>query len=432
MNSIAKWTLTLFAWPLAAFATPPPRPVPPSPIGSPIAGLTASELAQFANGKAVFEHAFTPQEGLGPLFNQAACSTCHLSPVTGGADNGNTNNVTHYMVFNGDNIYAGFEFGGPVLQKASIAGMPGAGTCALAPDSLPAIPQLRTSNRNTPPVFGFGLLDAVADEEILEWAGSRPFKDPSVLGMPNGGVELAAVGRYLGFALDAAARTQPLGAFRVGRFGWKAQTGTLFQFSNEPFNIELGVTSPYFKRENTPNGQPVPAECQVPGKQPNDVNSTNSIALYQFQALLAPPPPKQLTPTAAYGGVLFFTTGCAQCHRPTLKTAPAYYMAQADGTVKKVEALSNKLIAPYSDLLVHDMGPGLEDGRVMGLASGLFWRTTPLWGIRFKKQYLHDGSALTEHDAIIRHGGEGTVSTNRYLALSHHQQQALIEFVESL
>jgi CxxC motif-containing protein (DUF1111 family) len=217
----------------------------------------------------------------------------------------------------------------------------------------------------------------------------------------------------------------------VGRFGWKSQTATLFQFTTEPMNIELGISTPYFPRENTPNGGPVPAGCGLASAQPNDTGSAKSIKLYHFQALVGAPPAGPRTPAAYYGEFLFRAVGCADCHRPQLKTKD-YYLPKADGSAERVAALSNKVIKPYSDLLVHDMGPGLEDGRVMGRASTRFWRTTPLWGARFKSQYLHDGRAATLHDAIDAHGGESANSTALYEALNPAQQRALIEFIQSL
>jgi CxxC motif-containing protein (DUF1111 family) len=318
-----------------------------------------------------------------------------------------------------------------VIQKFDIRNEPGGASCPIVGESVPPMPKVTTSLRHSPPVFGFGLLDAVPDDEILEWVGKKPWKDPSVIGFAQFGTELEGLTRLRAFTFDIT-RTQPVGAPRVGRFGWKSQTPTLFQFTTEPFNIELGVTTPFFRRENTPNGGPVPAGCLLANAQPNDTNSANSIKLFHFQALIAAPSPKPQTPRARYGELMFKVAGCADCHRPTMRTTRDYFMPLADGTVTRVDALSNKEIAPYSDLLIHDMGPGLADGRVMGAAGPRFWRTTPLWGTQHKRRFLHDGSAMNVHEAIERHGGEGAASAARYDALNHAQQQALIEFVEGL
>lgn len=402
-----------------------------SVIGGPVPGLTAQQLALFAAGKATYEKDFTITEGLGPLYNRTSCAACHGAPVTGGQDPEVTaNNVTHFMIENQGNWFLALEFGGPVQQVRSIANHPGGEACSIQPEVVPPLPGLRTSNRHTPPVFGFGLLDAVPDEEILEYQGKRPWKDPSVIGFANPGIELEALVRLQAFTFDIT-RKQPAGIGRVGRFGWKAQTATLWQFTTEPFNIELGVSTPFFPRENTPNGGPVPAGCGLAGAQPNDTGSANSLKLFHFQALLGAPPSRPLTPSARYGAVIFQAVGCADCHRAKLKTGD-YHLANPDGSVQRVDALSDKEIFPYSDLLVHDMGPGLEDGRVMGRASGRFWRTTPLWGNRFKTRFLHDGRATTLDEAIDLHGGEAASSTQRYGQLSSAQEAALLEFIEGL
>lgn len=412
----------------AAYASPPA----PAPIGGPVPGLTPAQLALFAAGKTAYEKDFTVSEGLGPLFRERACVTCHGFPATGGSDNGTANNVPHFMINNGGNWMLALEFGGPVVQHRDIRHEPGGASCGLVAESLPVfLPGLTTSMRHSAPVFGFGLLDAVSDEEIRDWQGSKPWKDPSVIGFAQFGVELESLTRLRAFSFDAT-RLQPAGAPRVGRFGWKAQTPTLFQFTTEPFNIELGVSTPYFPRENSPNGGPLPPGCQLAGPGPNDTGSANSIKLFHFQALLAAPAPLPRTPVTNYGELMFRATGCADCHRPTMRTAKDYFMPLADGSVTRVEALSNKLIAPYSDLLIHDMGPGLADGRVMGNAGPQFWRTTPLWGTRHKTVYLHDGSAANVRQAIGRHGGEAAAALGRFNALSTVQQAALVQFVESL
>ncbi len=400
-------------------------------LGAPVPGLTPQQQVLFAAGKAAYEHEFTVAEGLGPVFNRTSCAACHGAPVTGGQDpQGTTNNVTHFMIENQGSWFLALEFGGPVIQRNSIATEPGGASCPLQPETVPPLPGIHTSSRHTPPVFGFGLLDAVPDKEILEYQGKKPWKDPAVVGVANWGAELESLVRLQAFTFDIT-RKQPAGIPRIGRFGWKAQTATLWQFSTEPFNIELGMSTPFFPRENTPNGGPLPAGCQLASAQPNDTGSANSLKLFHFQALLGAPPSKPMTPRARYGAVLFQAVGCADCHRPRLKTGE-YYLPNPDGSVQRVDALSNKAIAPYSDLLVHDMGAGLEDGRVMGRASGRFWRTTPLWGNRFKTNYLHDGRASTIDAAIDLHGGEAANSTQAYEALNDAQEAALLEFIEGL
>lgn len=407
--------------------------VPATPVGSPIPGLSPQELALFLDGKEAFQHAFTLSEGVGPIFNAQSCATCHGFPAAGGSESGTAHNVTHFMLNPaGGNFELALELGGPVIQRHSIAEVPGGEGCALRGETVPPLPQITTTLRHTPPVFGFGLLDAVPDEEIVARQGAQPFKRPGVLGVANYGIELESLGLLQAFSFDPT-RTQPYGATRVGRFGWKSQVGTLWQFSTEPFNVEVGVTTPFFPRENTPNGGPVPAGCQLAASpKPNDVASVQSLRLFHFQAFLAPPSRLPRSASAERGEEVFHRVGCDDCHRPELHTARDYYLPLPDGTAHRVDALSGKRLEPFSDLLLHDMGPGLKDGRIMGRGGPQTWRTTPLWGIRFKNRYLHDGSALTEDEAIVRHGGEGQSSTDAYAALSAEEKQALLDFLETL
>lgn len=402
-------------------------------VGGPIPGLTPEEAALFSAGQSLYSHNFTVNEGLGPLFNHTSCAACHAFPAVGGSEDGTANLVTHFTITNDRAVYQAFEVGGPVMQKNSITGMPGAGTCALSPDVVPLFMHgVGTSLRHTPPVFGFGLLDAVEDEEIVEFEGSSHKKDPAVIGVANWGVEMEYLGRLQAFALGTG-RTQPFGPPRVGRFGWKAQTGTLFQFTTEPFNIELGVSTPFFPRENHPQGvTPLPPECLVASAQPNDVGAAKSASLFYFQAFLAAPEPLRPTAQTARGAEIFRKVGCDDCHRETLHTAKDYHIAMPDGSLHRVAALSNKTLHPYSDLLLHDMGNALADPRPMGRASGRMWRTTPLWGLRFKTRFLHNGSATTIGAALDAHGGESNPSRVRYEALDPRDRAALDAFLSSL
>jgi len=426
-------TLSLAASLAATTAFAQSTPIPPVAIGEPLPGLTAQELAYFYEGKAMYEKDFTPQEGLGPLHNGPACTTCHFGGGTGGSEHGTANNVHHITVQHDGQTYLAFELGGAVRQTKSITGTPGANPdCIVSGETDPTSPGSQISVRHTPPVFGFGLLDAVPDAAILKNMGPKPSKKPGVIGAANWGVELEGLVDLLAFKLDATRRTQPVGAPRVGRFGWKAPTATLFQFTTEPFNIELGVSTPFFPRENMPDGSIIPEACRLPGHQPNDINSQQSLRLFYFQAFLAPPPRGPITPDVVRGEALFKQIGCEDCHVQGFTTVPNYHVPWPDGSSHRVAALSGKSFNPWSDLLIHDMGEALADHRPQGKASGRFWRTTPLWGTRFKTNYLHDGRATTVHEATLAHGGEATASTQAYNALSPQDKARVIQFIQSL
>lgn len=403
-----------------------------APVGEPVPGLTEDELAKFLDGKKLFQHEFTVEEGLGPLFRERACTTCHEGPAVGGFDpQGNANNVTHYTITKDEgDVFQAFEIGGPVQQHRSIAADGSA--CRLPPDTIPTgMHGIGTSSRHSSAVFGFGLLDAIPDAQILEYEGRQSRrKAPGVYGAANWGVELEGLGPLFAFHLDGT-RTQPIGAPRVGRFGWKAPTPTLFQFTTEPFNIELGVSGPFFPRENHPFGDQLPPECLLADAQPNDVGSQDALSLYYFQAFLAAPDRGPHTARSRAGEEVFDKVACADCHRKSFTTGD-YYVPLPDGTPHKVAALSNKRIEPYSDLLIHDMGDALADPRPQGRASGRMWRTTPLWGLRHKTHLLHNGSVTTIDAAIRAHGGEGTWSKQAYERLSSEDREALLEFLKTL
>ena len=400
--------------------------------GGPLPGLTAEERAQFESGKALFEHSFTRAEGVGPLFNETSCVTCHAGPATGGFDPlGTTNNVTHFtLTTEAGAIYQAFEFGGPVVEKRSVVQLDPNDPCQLPPDSVPtSVHGIGTSSRHTPQVFGFGLLDAVPDSEILEYQGKQPWKKRGVIGVANWGVELEGLARLFAFHLDGT-RTQPTGAPRVGRFGWKAPVATLFQFSTEPFNIELGVSTPFFPRENHPFGDQLPAQCRLPN-QPNDTLSQKSLQLYYFQAFLAPPAPLPRTAEAARGEAIFNGIGCADCHRKRLHTAQDCSRrgptGPRTGSRRSATGRSSRTRTCSSTTWARRWPTFARRG-----AQGGLWRTTPLWGIRHKTNYLHDGSATSVDEAIDRHGGESTVSARLYEGLSDADEQALLKFLDSL
>ena len=414
--------------PHTAWARPPRQE---APLGAPLPDLTDEERALFVRGQALFQHEFSPKEGLGPLFNASSCVTCHSSPAVGGSAPNTANNVTHFGIVDKGRFFPNFEHGGPMAHTRSIAGDPQSPMCSIQPVAPPtSMKGTITSSRHT-------LLDAIPDAEILRHAGPNERKALGVVGAANWGVEMEGLGRLLQFSFDTT-RTQVIGAPRVGRFGWKSQTATLFQFSAEPFNTELGVTNTFFPRELTPDGHKLnkanatDKACMVADSQPNDATEQQTLLLYYFQAFTAPPARGEQNHQTREGARVFAQIGCADCHRKSMRTVEDYYAPWPDGTAHRVAALSGKEIEPYSDLLLHDMGPLLDDQRVMGRASGRLWRTTPLWGLRHKARMLHDGSVSTLDDAIAAHGGEGTASRDRYFALDREDAAEVDAFLGSL
>ena len=261
------------------------------------------------------------------------------------------------------------------------------------------------ARRQTPPLFGLGLIEAIPDATIQSLA-LRPAVD--------GITGRAAI------VTDVVSGTQ-----RVGRLGMKSQHATILAFSADAYLNEMGITNRFFPHENAPNGKAALLAMYDKYQDPEDVadpvtNRSDVDTVADFQRLLAAPQPLAFTARATAGQKVFADIGCAQCHVPQLNTGTS-----------TVAALSNKPVALYSDLLLHDMG-ALGDGIAQAAATAREFRTTPLWGLRLRHTYLHDGRAPTIDAAIRGHEGQGKASRDRYAVLSAADSQALIEFLGSL
>jgi CxxC motif-containing protein (DUF1111 family) len=381
---------------------PPPRlpaPQPPGapgqkpPVaaaGSPLPGLDRTLISLFAAGRAEFEKAETVDSGLGPIFNDNSCGACHRGPALGGAS---PRSVTQFGRMVDGKFDPMVEKGGPLLQDRAIH----PGVREIVPTE--ATLQVR---RQTTPVFGLGLVEAIPDS-ILTQLAARPAKN---------GVK----GR-------AALVTDPVsGQTRVGRFGWKSQHASLSSFSADAYLNEMGVTNRLFPSENAPNGNGAVLRQADRILDPEDAaaEKPDFELAADFMRLLAPLPTLPLSASAQIGRGLFETVGCADCHVPVLRTG-----------AHSVAALANQPVALYSDLLLHDMGP-LGDGMPQGAALGAEMRTSPLWGLRASAPYLHDGRAATVEDAIRAHEGQGKGARDRYAALSPAQRKALLDFLGTL
>ncbi len=363
------------------------RPIKP---GDPLRGLTREQRDRFRRGRVVFDSVFTPQTGLGPMFNSTACAECHEDPVAGGS--GDEVEV-HATAFRAGGICDQLVGeGGPVIQQKVTPAL----KAALGIDSEP-FPKDATGRglRTTPLIFGRGLLDAVPDSVILSYADPEDRNHDGISGRPNRFVD-----------------------GRIGRFGRKAFVPALDEFNAGAFVAEMGVTNPAQPSEETIGGKPIP-----PGVDPvpdPEINQEQLDLTNDFVRFLAPPSPAKLTKEGRQGQELFTRIGCAACHFPTLPTGDS-----------SVPALRNKTFAAYTDLLLHDMGQDLAD-ICLGLATPSEFRTEPLIGLRFAKRFLHDGRAETLKQAIELHGGEASGARGRFKGLSPGEQAALIAFLKSL
>jgi CxxC motif-containing protein (DUF1111 family) len=366
----------------------------------PVDGLSPAELSAFIRGDEEFGRRFSASTGLGPIFNDVSCASCHS-----GDGRGRPENALMRIGSPDDGMYS--SLGGPQIQDRAI---PGA-VAETVPHGVPV------SLRLPPPVFGVGLIEAIPESEILSRADPDDANGDGISGRPNWVMPPNWV-----------PQTEP-GAgssLRIGRFGRKAQTTSILQQTVEAYLQDMGITTDFLPDENRNPMAGLPQDGADAVADP-EVPAGTVFAVVNYLRLLAPPAPGAPDDMRERGSVLFSDVGCALCHTPVMHTGQA-----------TTAALTNKPVALYSDLLLHDMGDALADHRPDGQANGREWRTTPLWGMRLIRQFLngevflmHDGRARTIEEAILLHGGEALRARTLFEALNVADRAALIEFVGS-
>jgi CxxC motif-containing protein (DUF1111 family) len=360
-------------------------------FGDPLGGLTADESARFEAGRDAFEEVEEADEGLGPTFNDRSCAACHSLPVTGGAG---TQNETRFGILAGG-VFTDLP-GGSLLQSQ-----------AIDPACQEVVPAgAHTALRQTTPLFGLGLVDAIPDRQIAKNAQRQQFFFPQMAGRVHWVTSVSQ------------------GRLRAGRFGWKAQQATLLDFSGDAYLNEMGVTSSLFPFENAPNGDLAKLAACDAVPDPEDVPDADGLSdvdrFADFMRLLAPPPHGPPTHyRGRYNGAATFAgIGCAVCHRPAFTA------------VSPSAAINQRRVLAYSDFLLHDVGTG--DGIAQGNARPNELRTAPLWGLSASAPYLHDGSAATVEDAILRHAGQARGARNAFARLRRADRLALLDFLGRL
>ena len=270
-------------------------------------------------------------------------------------------------------------------------------------------PQVQMSARIAPPMIGLGLLEQIPESTLYAIAEQQRKDGAGVSGKVNKVWDV---------------QTQQTA---VGRFGWKAGQPNLMQQNAAAFNGDVGLTSHLFPNENCTEQQTICAELPNGGQPEVSEKILNFVEFYS-QHLAVPSRRNVTDPAVIQGERLFANIGCGSCHQSQIQTAKN----------EALPALSEQMINPYSDLLLHDMGEGLADHRGEFLATGTEWRTAPLWGIGYTEEvnghtnFLHDGRARTLMEAVLWHGGEAQTSRDRVIALSKAERKALIAFLESL
>ena len=378
------------------YATPQERP------GDPLSTLSEELLIRFERGKVAFEEDLSVENGLGPIFNQTSCGSCHNNPVGGPG----TQTVTRFGAIGkkgGFDPLAGL--GGSLLQAQAIDDE--------VAEFVPVeanVTSLRVSNG----ALAYGLVEAISDEDLLANRDAQPEGQRG---------EAHMVPTFEG-------PTDPL---RVGRFGWKAQVATVLTFSADAAQNEMGLSNRFVPFDNAPNGNMKLLAQFDTVPDPEDFTDEFGFdfidRVTDFQRFLAPPP--QTPKFGMSGENVFNAVGCNVCHTPSFTTAD-------DPSIES--QLRNIDIRPYGDFLLHNMGLA-GDGIVQGDGDGQELKTPPLWGLAYREPLWHDGRFAAGtfesriSDAIAEHGvfgSQGIPSANAYAALPSSDKQLLIQFLGSL
>jgi CxxC motif-containing protein (DUF1111 family) len=385
----------------------------PYGAGGPLSDLTEFQKQLFEVAREDFEEVQSvrgtipdTELGLGPRFNLDSCAGCHSHPAIGGTSpfvnpqvevakkEGANNEIPSFIKKDGPVREARFKFNpdgtpdGGVHALFTIAGRDDAPGCGLhQPDFRTAVARQNVVFRIPTPLFGAGLIEAIDDDALLAnlTAHSARKQGLGIRGRAN------MKGRPNTSGNDGT----------VTRFGWKAQNKSLEIFAGEAYNVEQGVTNDLFPQERDEA-----SACLFNATPENRTNfdatdllevPSDVVKFGLFMRFLAPPTPVSDTDTIVRGRRLFEDVGCAMCHTPTLHT----------GKRIAVEALQDKDVNLYSDLMLHNMGPGLADDISQGNAGGDEFRTAPLWGLGKRIFFLHDGRTKDLLEAIQAHAGSG-------------------------
>ena len=401
--------------------------------------LTGYDVHVHTLGDLTFNQTFVTapasvHSGLGPLFNNTACINCHHNdgiglPTAGDQQSSLLMRISQPGVDDHGGPVAVPGYGLQIQDKAVFGKVPEAKvniaytyqtfyfadgqsyelrvpTYTLSNLYTPIMTAYLLSPRLAPPMIGLGLLEAVPESEIVAFADPNDANGDGITGHPN-------------YVWDSVSYST-----KIGRFGWKANTATILEQTVIAFNQDMGITTSRLPGENS-FGQPQYDGLKDDPELPDSL--LNAVKFYA-QTLSVPARRNTTDATVKRGEQLFILAKCANCHKQTLTT----------GINVAFPAVSNQVIHPYTDLLVHDMGPGLADNRPDFKANGREWRTAPLWGLGLYTTvnnpgyFLHDGRARSITEAIMWHGGEAAASQAYFSNLSFDDRTAVLKFLNSL
>jgi CxxC motif-containing protein (DUF1111 family) len=480
------------ATPPAHGGAPPPPTEAPTGFDNVTNGFEEQEAfdedrEEFEEVETILPDPTLPEEeaggGLGPVYNATSCVSCHQNPVTGSSSQVAELRAGHREPDPTDPSPTKVKFveapGGSLIHQRAID--------AAIQEHVRPEDDVRTLRMSTN-TLGNGFVEVIPDVVILTVRATQP---PGIKGLP------VAVPVAVSATIGTDGKPEFEFVERLGRFGWKCQEASLINFSAGAYINEMGITSPLQREENTSSGADVSAFDPVPDPEDKDDpahpfgEDVEAFARF-MRSTKAPPRDASLvgTPDVVAGETLFRDNaklGCAICHHPDYTTPPAgtpirplFFLSSKPGSDMGTvpEALGNKIIHPYSDFMLHDIGTGdgiaqtqhaqrpphgvanlekLPDAiltregimrlearpqagnrRALSPMAGLdqrtvnMIRTAPLWGLRVRPQLMHDGLSLTLDDAIRRHKGQAEGVRLKYEALSDEEKQQLIAFLNSL
>ena len=438
------------------------KPLNRDAFSHPSANMSFKRERDFRVGNGIFRKIWvsspsstTSSDGLGPLFNARACQRCHLKDGRGHPPADGERAETMFLRLSippqsaaqraalrehRQTVTPEPTYGGQ-LQNFSIQGVLAEGAMTITYEETPVMladgevaslraptygvsglqygplhPEAMLSPRAAPPVIGMGLLEAIADADILSGADPEDRDGDGISGRAN--------------RVWSDEHGKPM----LGRFGWKAGQPSVSQQSAGAFRGDVGISTPLYPR---PDGDCTAAQEVCRGAPHGGASAQNTVeasaALFDLLTFytrnLGVPARRDIGEAQVLAGKrLFYDANCIGCHRPK-------FVTRRDSIG---EEQSFQLIWPYTDLLLHDMGEGLADGRPEGEASGREWRTPPLWGIGLTETvsghtlFLHDGRARSLLEAILWHGGEAEAAKQRVIAMTREERTALLAFLNSL
>lgn len=406
----------------------------------PSAALSFEQRSEFFIGNGVFDRPWVAapsstiaSDGLGPLYNARSCQGCHIKDGRGHPPQPGDTNMVSMLFSLSDRSGAPDPVLGHQFHDQAIPGFDAEGRAQVHYKSVPfeypdgttimqRKPVYKTdaqlaegvalNPRIAPPMIGLGLVEAISDEDILARADPEDANGDGISGRAN------RIGK------------------RVGRFGWKSTTATIIDQSAVAFHNDMGLSTSLMRTsygDCTPHQKKCREALHGDDKDASgELQSEITDALLQlvtfYSANLAVPARRDVANKQVLAGKkLFYEANCTACHVPKFATSS-----------KASKEQRNQLIWPYSDFLLHDMGPGLADKTPTGAIAGSEWRTQPLWGVGLTKvvnghtYFLHDGRARSLEEAILWHGGEAQASRDAFAKLDKKNRQNLIRFLESL